>query len=571
MDNDGDFHGVQKGDSSQSVFKNITKLRVGIMLDNYCVEAWDFIMLEEIARSDYASIELVIVPESQDEKKSYRGKNPSNRNTVLYSVYTRFEDRISQPKPALTPVDASILLKHVPVIGIKPGTDKNSDWFQHQDIEKIKEYNLDVIVKCGFEVLKGDILKTAKYGVWSCTYADPAVIRGGPPGFWETFKRMGERGAILHMVTEDPDNVTVLYRLFLCCDSFYVRRNNNECFLRSSLLVPRTLKRLQDEGEKPFFDSIEKENKKVRVYNNVLYTTPTNFTFFKMLVQHSYRIGTFKIRATFFKEQWVLMYDLQDRISTSFWRFKKILPPKDRFWADPHVFFKDDIYYIFLEEYIYKKKKAHISLIEMQQSGKYSDPIKILEEPFHLSYPHVFENNGRLYMIPETRTTKSINLYQCTDFPTQWKHHATLMDSVNAVDSTILFHKNTWWLFTNLAEPKGTSQHDELFLFYSDNLLSQNWTSHPMNPVLSDIKRARSAGKIFEQNGILYRPSQCGVPFYGYGIKLNEIVELTENNYQEREIAFIEPKWDKKLNGVHTLCHENRLTMIDGCYHSFIG
>ena len=289
-----------------------------------------------------------------------------------------------------------------------------------------------------------------------------------------------------------------------------------------------------------------------------------------MLVKHAYRIGTFKIRATFFKEQWVLMYDLQDRISTSFWRFKKIIPPKDRFWADPHVFFKDDIYYIFLEEYIYKKKKAHISLIEMQQSGKYSDPIKVLEEPFHLSYPHVFEYNGTLYMIPETRKTNSINLYQCTDFPTQWKHHATLMDSVNAVDSTILFHKNKWWLFTNLAEPEGTSQHDELFLFYSDNLLSQNWTSHPMNPVLSDIKRARSAGKIFEQNGTLYRPSQCGVPFYGYGIKLNEIVELTENNYREREIAFIEPKWDKKLNGVHTLCHENRLTMIDGCYHSFV-
>ena len=138
MDNNGDSHVVQKGDSSQSVFKNITKLRVGIMLDTYRVEAWDFTMLEAITLSDYASIELVIFHESQDEKKLYRDKILSDWNTLLYRAYTKFEDRISQPKPALTPMDASILLKHVPVIGIKPDTDKNSDWFQQQDIEKIQ-------------------------------------------------------------------------------------------------------------------------------------------------------------------------------------------------------------------------------------------------------------------------------------------------------------------------------------------------------------------------------------------------------------------------------------------------
>ena len=72
------------------------------------------------------------------------------------------------------------------------------------------------------------------------------------------------------------------------------------------------------------------------------------------------------------------------------------------------------------------------------------------------------------------------------------------------VDSTILFHKNKWWLFTNIADPEGTSPHNELYLFSSDNLLSHNWKSHPMNPVISDVKRARPAGKIIEHKGILY-------------------------------------------------------------------
>jgi hypothetical protein len=207
----------------------------------------------------------------------------------------------------------------------------------------------------------------------------------------------------------------------------------------------------------------------------------------------------------------------------------------------------------------------------MQQSGKYSDPVKVLEEPFHLSYPHVFENNGTIYMIPETRVTKSVNLYQSTDFPYKWEHRLTIMDSVNAVDSTILFHKNKWWLFTNIAEPDGTSTHNELYLFHSDNLLSQNWKSHSLNPVISDVKRARPAGKILELNGKLIRPSQCCTPWYGYGIKLNEIVVMTENDYSETEIAFIEPNWDKNLFGVHTFCHENKLSMIDGEYYKFVG
>lgn len=570
MDNNGDSHFEINNDDFQSVFKNIKKLRVGIMLDTYHLEAWDYKMLEEISRSDYASIELVILNEKQDEKKSYSDTILSNRNTLLYSAYTKFEDRISQTKPALTPMNAKILLKNIPVIGIKPEIDKNSDWFQQQDIERIQESNLDVIVKCGFGVLKGDSLKIAKYGVWSCTYADTTVIRGGPPGFWETFERMGERGVILQILTEDAENGIVLYRSFLSCNSFFVRRNNIDCFLKSSLFVPRTLKRLHDEGEKAFFDKIERDNKKVNFYNYQLYKYPNNFEFLKMFIKYSYRMSAYFFPLIFFRNHWLLMYDLNDQISTSFWRFKKIIPPRDRFWADPHVFFKDDMYYIFFEDYIYKKKKGHISLIEMQQSGKYSDPVIVLNEPFHLSYPHVFEYNGTLYMTPETRSAKSINLYQCTDFPTEWKHRATLIDSINAVDPTILFHKNKWWLFANVAEHEGTSTEDELYLFYSDNLLSHNWKSHPMNPVISDVKRARPAGKILERNGILYRPSQCCNPWYGYGIKLNEIVALTENDYSEREIAFIEPKWDKKLIGVHTLCHENRLTMIDGYYNKFV-
>lgn len=564
MDNNLNSNFVINDNLSQSFSKNIKKLRVGVMLDDYRLEAWDYEMLEAIMRSDYASLELVILNERLKEKKSFRDIILSNRNKFFYNAYTKLEGRISQPKPAFFPINAKNLLKNVPVIGIQPKLDKNSDRFQQQDIDKIKELNLDVIIRCGFRILKGDILNAAKYGIWSYRHYDDTIINDTPFGFWETFEGLGEQKVILQILTEDVNNGIVLYHSSFSCNSFFVNRNNNECLLRASLFVPRTLKRLYNEGEKSFFEAIERENKNVNLHNDTLYKIPNNIEFLKLFINHSYNRSVFSFSLIFSPPQWFLLYDLNDWFSTSFWRFKKIIPPQDRFWADPHIFFKDDMYYIFIEEYIYKKRRGHISCIEMQQSGKYSDPVIVLTEPFHLSYPHVFENSGRIYMIPETKEAHSINLYECTDFPTVWEHRATLLDSVDAVDSTILFYNNKWWLFANIAKPEGTSTSNELYLFYSNNLLSNNWNSHPMNPVISDIKRARPAGKILEQNGQLIRPSQCCTPRYGYGIKLNKIDVMTENDYSETEIAFIEPTWDKKMMGLHTICRENRLTMIDG-------
>ena len=64
-----------------------------------------------------------------------------------------------------------------------------------------------------------------------------------------------------------------------------------------------------------------------------------------------------------FLDQWYLMFDLDEDMSMSFREFKEVIPPKDRFWADPHVIQTDGHYFIFVEEYIFKNGKAHVSVI----------------------------------------------------------------------------------------------------------------------------------------------------------------------------------------------------------------
>ena len=138
-----------------------------------------------------------------------------------------------------------------------------------------------------------------------------------------------------------------------------------------------------------------------------------------------------------------------------------------------------------------------------------------------------------------------------------------------AYDTTLLFHKGKWWLFTNIKDHVGASSWDELYLFYSNNPISKTWYPHPMNPIVTDVRNARSAGKIFTRNGNLFRPSQDCSKRYGYRIKINKIMKLSEDEYEEMEIDSINPDWDKNIKALHTLNYEKEITINDGCLRRF--
>lgn len=199
----------------------------------------------------------------------------------------------------------------------------------------------------------------------------------------------------------------------------------------------------------------------------------------------------------------------------------------------------------------------------MEGDGTHEEPVTVLERPYHLSYPFVFESKGEYYMVPETMENRTIEAYRCVEFPYKWEFYKTLMYDVDAVDATILYFDQRWWLFTNIREHPGISTADELFLFHSDDPLGNNWTPHPMNPVVSDVRSARPAGRIFEHEGRIYRPSQNSSGGYGRALCLNRIERLTESEYLERQVSWAEPNWDKDIVGLHTFNNEARLTMID--------
>ena len=110
-----------------------------------------------------------------------------------------------------------------------------------------------------------------------------------------------------------------------------------------------------------------------------------------------------------------------------------------------------------------------------------------------------------------------------------------LLRDVRAWDPTLLRHDGRYWLFVTMAAP-GVRPSDELCLYSADSLTGP-WSPHPRNPIVSDARRARPAGRILADQGHLVRPSQDGSGAYGRRIVLNRIDVLTPDDYQESRSA----------------------------------
>ena len=127
---------------------------------------------------------------------------------------------------------------------------------------------------------------------------------------------------------------------------------------------------------------------------------------------------------------------------------RPIFPPDEVFWADPFCWSIDGRFFVFFEEFPFAKRRGHISAMALDADGSPAgEPVRVLEEPYHLSYPFLFEYGGELYMIPEKARTRRVDLYRCVRLPDRWQFVKTLIDGVVLSDPTLFEHEGRWWLF----------------------------------------------------------------------------------------------------------------------------
>jgi hypothetical protein len=226
--------------------------------------------------------------------------------------------------------------------------------------------------------------------------------------------------------------------------------------------------------------------------------------------------------------------------------------------ADPFVITTDKDTYVFYESYNYKSGKGHIEVV--RKSKGYKRPKVALEEPFHLSYPFVFQYDGAVYCIPESHEANRLNLYRFNEKELKLEQECVLMEHVRAIDPTLIYRDGCWNLFITQKDFPSV----KLYRYVAEDLKGP-YLPHHTNPVKVDCADARMAGAFFEVDGDLIRPAQECVRYYGTAVCLNRVDAITNSEYIETQYDKIKPFVHSKYKqGLHTLNGNDVVTVFDG-------
>lgn len=238
-----------------------------------------------------------------------------------------------------------------------------------------------------------------------------------------------------------------------------------------------------------------------------------------------------------------------------------------RFVADPFMVRVDGLWHMFFEVLNNAPNLGEIGHATSNDGLAWHYDRIVLKEPFHLSYPYVFQWNNDFYMIPESLGAQAVRIYRATSFPHQWTLVKDLFSGQHA-DPSIFQYNGKWWLYTCPTPHK----HDTLALYSADDPLSP-WTEHPSSPIIAGNKSiARPGGRVLNYDGRLLRFTQDCVPIYGKQVRAFEITELTLTTYKEHEVPespVLVPgnsKWN--ASGMHHVdahfVNGNWLACVDG-------
>ena len=233
-----------------------------------------------------------------------------------------------------------------------------------------------------------------------------------------------------------------------------------------------------------------------------------------------------------------------------------------RFYSDPFPVEKEGRTFVFVEDLEHRLNRGVISVVEFDAHGPIGTPRPVLDTGSHLSYPFVFQHDGEMWMVPESCSAGTIDLYRAERFPDNWVRQATLLSGVVASDATLFEHDGRWWMFATVPD-EGGSYSDALYLWSAPDLLGP-WTPHRHNPVLVDLATARPAGRVVRRGGRLIRPFQDCRNGYGAALGLAQITRLDDDGFEQRVEAILQPGplWPGRR--LHTLNRAGRLECIDG-------
>lgn len=240
-----------------------------------------------------------------------------------------------------------------------------------------------------------------------------------------------------------------------------------------------------------------------------------------------------------------------------------------KFRADP-FFIKggNGDFKILYEEFILKDDYATISLLTLDRDLKETCSKILLDTKSHLSFPFVFSEKGKIYVLPESSKSGKLSCYEYNPEQETLTFVQNIIE-LPLVDSTVLFYRDKYWIFGSVAK---ADTNYELMVFFSDNLMGP-YQPHPSNPVKIGLDGIRAAGNFIFVDECIYRPAQNCENEYGESITINKIVNLNETHFNEESYMQIMINKNNRLNynirTIHTINIMGDYIVVDGKYYSF--
>ena len=142
------------------IIKIKKKFRIGLLIDDYIVPEWTYALIKNLISSNHSEIRLVIKKRDNNSfSPNFFKKVYKHRNHLLYLLYSKIDSLLYKKPPCPFKLRSikDILTCHE--IEVEPRQTKNSDYILESDLLRIEEHKLDLVVRLGFRILRGRILK----------------------------------------------------------------------------------------------------------------------------------------------------------------------------------------------------------------------------------------------------------------------------------------------------------------------------------------------------------------------------------------------------------------------------
>ncbi|MFB6075173.1 MAG: hypothetical protein ABEJ89_09180 [Haloarculaceae archaeon] len=206
------------------------------------------------------------------------------------------------------------------------------------------------------------------------------------------------------------------------------------------------------------------------------------------------------------------------------------------FVADPFVAYADDTFHLFFEVDYEADVSADIGHATSDDGLEWTYQQIVLDDPYHLAYPHVFRHGGEWYMTPDKATYQyngipEFRIYRADPFPDNWVLEERAVINQHFGDPTPVEYGDTWYVFSIEQETVfGTRLH------YADSFVDGDWTEHPDSPIATAARNRRPAGRPVVLEDGLYFFFQDVERTYGDKVRAFRVDELTRESYSHHEI-----------------------------------